>query len=519
MSDVLVVGAGFGGIAAALRMRAKGYSVTVIDRGDQLGGRAQVFERNGFVFDAGPTVITAPFLFDELFGLFGKRTSDYVKIVPVEPWYRFYYDDGSVFNYGGTTEDTLKEIAKISPGDVDGYKRLLRTSEAIFNVGFTQLADKPFHNLFSMLKQIPNLIRLGSYRTVWQLIAAHLKHEKLRQAFSIQPLLVGGNPFATTSIYNLIHFLERKWGIHFAIGGTGAVVDGLERLMKEQGIEIRLNETVKQLITQNNKVVGVELESGEQISCTMAISNADPTHLYGKMLSRKSQRLSAKLKTQHSSFSMGLFVLYFGTRRTFSDVAHHTIWLGKRYKELLSDIFDNKILANDFSLYVHRPTATDPDMAPEGCDSFYVLSPVPNLQADIDWSTEGGKYAEKIIDALDKTMMPGVRTAIVEQFHMTPADFEKDYCSTHGAGFSIAPTLMQSAWFRFHNKSEGPENLYLVGAGTHPGAGVPGVLSSAKVLEHLIPDNRSLEEANGSQPEVDVDAEDRSELCRDDRAA
>ena len=497
MNNALVIGGGFGGIAAALRLRAKGYRVTLIDKGDQLGGRAQVFKRNGFVFDAGPTVITAPFLFDELFALFNKKTADYINIVPVEPWYRFYYDDGSIFNYGGTLQDTLDEIEKISPQDKAGYRKLLKTSEAIFDVGFTQLAEKPFHRLTTMLKQIPHLLRLKSYKTVWQLIAGHLKHEKLRQAFSIQPLLVGGNPFATTSIYNLIHFLERKWGIHFAMGGTGAVVKGLEKLMREQDIDIRLNQTVERIITKNQKIVGVELESGETLGCDLAVSNVDPTHLYGKMLSKQQQRISARLKTKHAKFSMGLFVLYFGTNRTFDDVAHHTIWLGQRYEELLNEIFNKQVLADDFSLYVHRPTATDPSMAPDGCDSFYVLSPVPNLQANINWQSKGAEYAEKIIQALDKTMMPGLKNSIVEQFHMTPAEFESEYCSTHGAGFSIAPTLSQSAWFRYHNKAEGPENLYLVGAGSHPGAGLPGVLSSAKVLEHLIP---KYEEQVGVKP-------------------
>lgn len=487
MTKAVVIGAGLGGIASALRLRAKGYEVTIMDRGDQLGGRAKVFKRNGFIFDAGPTVITAPFLIDELFALFNRKTSDYVSIVPVQPWYRFYFDDGSIFNYGGTLEDTLKEIEKLSPEDVNGYKRLLRTSEAIFDVGFSQLADKPFHKLTTMLKQIPNLIKLGSYRTVWQLIARHLKHEKLRQAFSIQPLLVGGNPFSTTSIYNLIHFLERKWGIHFALGGTGAVVAGLERLMREQGIKIVLNTSVDRILTTNNKATGIVTENGAIVDCDLIVSNADPSYLYGKMLHKRDQRLSARIKTSHAKFSMGLFVLFFGTTKKFEDVAHHTIWLGKRYESLLNDIFNKKVLAEDFSLYVHRPTATDPSMAPEGSDSFYVLSPVPNLQGGVDWETEAQHYGDKIVKALSETMMPGLQDHIVERFHMTPNDFQRNYCSTHGAGFSIAPILSQSAWFRYHNKSEGPDNLFLVGAGSHPGAGIPGVLCSAKVLENLVP--------------------------------
>jgi len=488
MNRAVVIGAGFGGIASALRLRAKGYRVTLLDRGDQLGGRAKVFKRNGYVFDAGPTVITAPFMIDELFALFGRRTSDYVDIVPVEPWYQFYYQDGSTFNYGGTTDDTLSEISKISSADVEGYKRLLKTSEAIFDVGFSELADKPFHKLSSMLGQVPNLLKLGSYKSVWQLVCDHLESEKLRQAFSIQPLLVGGNPFQTTSIYNLIHFLERKWGIHFAMGGTGALVKALETLMREQQVDIKLNASVDEILTEQNTAKGVRLSSGEIIECDVLVSNVDPTHLYKNMLPKTRQKMSAKLKTATAKYSMGLFVLYFGTTKQYSEVAHHTIWLGKRYKALLDDIFNKKVLADDFSLYLHRPTATDSSMAPKGCDSFYVLSPVPNMQSNVDWETQGSIYASKIIQALDTTLLPGLSSCITEQFHMAPQHFQMEYLSTHGAGFSIAPTLTQSAWFRYHNKSEGPDNLYLVGAGTHPGAGMPGVLSSAKVLEHLIPE-------------------------------
>lgn len=487
MNKAVVIGAGFGGIASALRLRAKGYDVTIVDRCSALGGRARVFERNGYIFDAGPTVITAPFLFEELFELFGRDIADYVNIVPVEPWYKFYYPDGDVFNYGGTLQDTLNEIERISPEDVDGYLKLVEESEAIFDVGFKQLADKPFNNMSTMIKQIPNLVRLRCYRNVWQLVCEHLKHDKLRQAFSIQPLLVGGNPFDTTCIYNLIHYLERQWQIHFAMGGTGALVAGLGKLMEDEGIKIKLNTTVKSIVSQNRKVNHLILDDGEILECDLAVSNVDPKHLYRNMVTQQDQSIGAKLKTRYASLSMGLYVLYFGTTRKFEDIAHHTIWLGNRYESLLDDIFYKHVLADDFSLYVHRPTATDPSMAPEGCDSFYVLSPVPNLQSGIEWDDIRDAYAEKIIQALDSTMMPGLKDCIVEQFDMTPKEFKADYLSEQGAGFSIAPTLTQSAWFRYHNKAEGLDNLYLVGAGTHPGAGMPGVLSSAKVLEHLIP--------------------------------
>lgn len=486
-NSAIVIGAGFGGMAAAIRLRAKGYEVTLVDRCKRLGGRAQVFERDGYRHDAGPTVITAPFLLEELFNLLGEPMSAYVDLVPLPLWYRFFYPDGSTFDYGGTVEDTKREIERISPEDVAGYAGLLAESERIYDVGFSQLADKPFHSLGAMMRTLPAMLRLGSHRTVWQLVASHLKHDKLRQAFSVQPLLVGGNPFSTTSIYNLIHFLERRHGVHFAMGGTGALVDGLERLMREKGINIRLETTVGAIETNAGKVTGIKLENGEHIAADIVVSNTDPAHVYDVLLKKHDTKVSSRLKTRLSRKSMGLFVLFFGTEGTYDEVAHHTIWLGPRYKDLLDDIFNKKILADDFSLYLHRPTATDPSFAPAGHESFYALVPVPNLQGNIDWSVEGPKLRDRVVEALEKTLLPGLKTRIRSDFYMTPMDFLTNYLSPAGAGFSIAPHFTQSAWFRFHNRAEGPENLFLVGAGTHPGAGLPGVISSAKVLEHLVP--------------------------------
>jgi phytoene desaturase len=486
MSKAIVIGGGFGGMAAALRLRARGYEVTIIDRCKRLGGRAQVFEREGFRHDAGPTVITAPFLFDEIFELFGKKRSDYVEFVPLTPWYRFQFPSGETFDYGGTVEDTLAEIARFSPDDVAGYKSLLAQSHKIFDVGFTKLADQPFDSFGTMLSQVPDLARLGCYRTVWQLVSRHLKDPRLRQAFSIQPLLVGGNPFDTTSIYSLIHYLERQWGVHFAMGGTGAIVDAFRKLMDEVGIEVRLDTTVASVTVEGGVAKGVELEGGESLASDIVVSNVDPAHLYGKMISKSDQKISARLKKRTAKLSMGLFVLFFGTRRQYPDVAHHTIWLGKRYRELLEEIFAAKNLPDDFSLYLHRPTATDPSFAPDGCDSFYVLAPVPNLNANIDWKVEGPLLQERIVKALSDSILPGLENEITADFYMTPEDFADDYLSVAGAGFSVAPLFSQSAWFRFHNRAEGPENLYLVGAGTHPGAGLPGVLCSAKLLDRIV---------------------------------
>lgn len=483
----LVIGAGFGGIAAALRLRAKGYNVTVVDRCSQIGGRAQVFERNGFRHDAGPTVITAPFLFDELFELFGEKFSDHVTLVPLKPWYRFHFADGDSFDYGGTLEETLAEIARIEPKDCDGYRQLLRQSKRIYDVGFTELSAVPFHRFKTMLKQIPRLLGLRSYETVWQLVSRYLSNPKLRQAFSIQPLLVGGNPFDTTSIYGLIHYLERAYGVHFAMGGTGAITQALGELMARQGIAIQLGQTVQSLTIEGGAVKGVVMEDGRALAADLVVSNADPAHLYTSMVKPSDQHVATRLKLGAAEFSMGLFVLYFGTTRTYPDVAHHTIWMGERYRELLADIFDHKTLSEDFSLYLHRPTATDPSFAPVGCDSFYVLCPVPNLLGQQDWAKSAPALRDRIVAALGRTMLPDLEATITEEFFMTPKDFEKDYLSQHGAGFSVSPLFRQSAWFRFHNRAEGLKNLYLVGAGTHPGAGLPGVLCSAKVLDALIP--------------------------------
>ncbi|MGJ8518384.1 phytoene desaturase family protein [Carnimonas bestiolae] len=486
MKQALVIGGGFGGMAAALRARAKGYRVTLVDRCEGLGGRAQVFQREGYSFDAGPTVITAPFLLEELFALFGESMADHVDMLPLDTWYSFRFNDGKRFSYGQDLERTDAQIAAFNPADVKGYRQLLKTSEAIFNIGFDQLAAKPFNHFSDMLRQIPALVKLNSHKSVWQLVADHIQHPQLRQAFSISPLLVGGHPFHTTSIYALILYLERKWGVHFPRGGTHALVAALEGLMRRQGIEIRTQTSVDKILTRHGRAHGVTLDTGERLEADELISNADPAWLYRHMLD--DVRWSARLKLAAADYSMGLFVLYFGADCQWPEVDHHTISLGPRYQGLLDDIFTNHRLADDFSLYLHRPTATDPTLAPAGHDAFYVLAPVPNLMGAIEWEEEAPRYAERILDALDKTLLPGIKQHLTMRFWMTPQDFHSRYLSQHGSGFSISPRFRQSAWFRFHNRAEGPEHLHLVGAGTHPGAGVPGVLSSAKVVDQLLPE-------------------------------
>lgn len=485
--SAIVIGSGFGGISSALRLRALGYDVSVYEKLNQLGGRARVFKKNGFTFDAGPTVITAPFLFDELFSLFKKERKNYVKFVPLNPWYQFYFNDTKkYFNYGGSIKDTENEIEKFEPMDVLGYRKLVKMSEKIFETGFNKLSHVPFNSFLFMLKQIPELIKLKSYLTVSQLVAKYIKNHEIRKALSIQPLLLGGNPFTTTSIYNLIHYLERKWGVHYALGGTGAIINALTKLMREEGIKIVLNQQVKMIKFKGNVAVGIELENGKSVHSNIVVSNCDPAHVYNNMINAKKIKTWKKKKVDNCEFSMGLFVIFFGTKKKYKNVEHHTIWMGNRFKGLLNDIFKNKILAKDFSLYLHRPTATDNSMAPKGSDCFYVLSPVPNLSSKINWSENAEDYKEKILEALEKSILPNLKKNLTTCFYMTPEDFKNDYLSEYGSGFSISPIFTQSAWFRFNNKSEDFKNLYFVGAGTHPGAGVPGVISSAKVLENLL---------------------------------
>ncbi len=484
----IVVGAGFGGMAAALRLRARGYDVTLLDSQDQLGGRGYTYRRNGFVFDAGPTVITAPFLLEELFSLFHKSIRDYVDIRPIHPWYRIRFHDGTYFDYGGTLEQTLDEIRKFEPADVDGYLRLLKKTQRIFDIGFQKLGDKPFLTLGSMLKVVPYLVALSSHLTVWSHTSGYIRNDKLRRVFSFQPLLVGGNPFTTTNIYSLIYYLEREWGVHFAMGGTGALVQGLGRLLDEEGVQVRLGETVEEILVRDRTAHGVRLRGGETLPADIVVANTDAPFLYKRMVAPEHRRKWTDRRVDRMKYSMGLFVLYFGAKRQYPDLAHHTILLGERYRGLLDDIFNQHRLTDDFSLYLHAPTRTDPSMAPPGCETFYVLAPVPNLQGDIDWAEAGPRYARNIIDYLDRTVCPDLRKNLVEDFFVTPTHFRDRLHTEYGTGFSIQPLLTQSAWFRFHNRSEDVANLFLVGAGTHPGAGVPGVLCSAKVLERVIPD-------------------------------
>ena len=484
---VIVVGSGFGGLASALRLKAKGYDVTLIEKHPDLGGRARVFKRGNFIYDGGPTVITAPYLFEELFSLFNKKISDYVEIVPLNLWYRFVFDDGKTFDYSGNEKSMEKEIKKFSNKDFKGYNELVNFTEKIFNKGFTDLSDKPFNNLSFMLKQVPALLKLKSYKSVYKLVSNFISSEKLRRVFSMHPLLVGGNPFTTTSIYTLILFLEKKWGIHYSMGGTGKVVKALEKLMLEEGIKIIKASEVTEIITENKSVKSVKINNSKIIECNYVVCNSDPPNVYKNLIkSKNNYGFLFKQKMKRMDYSMGLFVYYFGSKKQYKDVAHHTIYFGKTYEKHLEKIFENKILSEDISYYLHRPSATDPNMAPDGQDAFYVLVPVPNNLSNINWSREGERFKNLILDKMDKSVLPDIKKNVVNDFYLTPDYFEKDLSTLHGSGFSIQPKFSQSAYFRFHNQSEIFENLYFVGAGTHPGAGMPGVISSAKVLDKIL---------------------------------
>ena len=483
----IVIGSGFGGIAAALRLKAKGHQVKLIEKHPDLGGRARVFKKNGFIFDGGPTVITAPYLINELFELFKKDPKNYIELSPLKIWYQFIFEDKSKFNYSGDEANMVKQIEDISKDDVEGYQKLVNFTKKIFDKGFTELADVPFDRPFVMMQQLPALLKLKSYKSVYSLVSSFIKNEKLRRMLSMHPLLVGGNPFTTTSIYGLILYLEKKWGIHYSMGGTGNIIKGLEKLMLEEGIDIIKNSEVTEIISKNNKITGVKLNDQEIIDAENVICNADPPAFYEKMLKKNGQgSFIFNWKKKRMEYSMGLFVYYFGTKKIYSNVEHHTIKFGNKYKEHLEDIFNNKKLNNDISYYLHRPSATDKSMAPEGNDCFYVLVPVPNNQSKIDWKTEGENMKNLVIDKMEKDLMPNLRENIVADFYLTPDYFEKELNTKFGSGFSIQPKFTQSAYFRFHNKSEIYDGLYFVGAGTHPGAGVPGVLSSAKVLDKLL---------------------------------
>jgi phytoene desaturase len=483
----VVIGAGLGGLAAAARLGARGYQVTVVERLDQPGGRARMFRQDGFAFDAGPTIVTAPHVLEELWSFCGAKLSDDVKLAPMTPFYRLRFYDGSTFDAWREPEKMRAEIEKLSPGDLAGYEKFFTWSETLYRIGFEDMGTKPYTTLMDLIKSVPDILYMQGYLSIYQLVSRYIKDERLRIAFSFHPLFIGGNPLRASAIYGLIAYLEREYGVHYALGGTHTIVQGMVGLITRQGGELRLNSTVEEIMLDGRKAKGVRLAGGETIPADIVVSNADSAFTYGKLLPASARRAWTDGKLKRAGLSMSLFVWYFGTNRRWEEVPHHTIVLGPRYQELLKDIFDKKILAEDFSLYLHRPSATDPSVAPPGCDAFYVLSPVPHLESGVDWEVTAERYRDKIMRRLSETVLPGLEDAVVTSKVMTPVDFRDELLSVNGAAFSLEPVLLQSAYFRPHNQSEDIANLYLVGAGTHPGAGLPGVVTSARILDQVVP--------------------------------
>ncbi len=483
----VVIGSGFGGLAAAVRLGARGFRVTVLERCDLPGGRARVFRQDGFTFDAGPTIITVPALFDELWALAGRNFADEIELRAVDPFYEIHFHDGAVFEYTGDPARMRAQIAKFEPRDVAAYDRFIASSKAACKIGFEDHGHVGFHRWETMARMVPEMLMQQAYRSVASLVGSYFRHPQLRTVFSFHPLLIGGNPYSVSSIYCLVNYLERAWGVHFAMGGTGALIKGLVSLVEGQGNSVRLNADVAEITVQGRRATGVRLHNGEVITADLVVSNADSTHTYKKLLPGLARRKWTDRKIDRARQSMGLFVWYFGTKRRYENVAHHTMVLGPRYKGLLTDIFHKHKLAEDFSLYLHRPTATDPSLAPEGCDAFYVLSPVPHLDSGTDWAIQAEPYRRAIAAHLSATVLPGLEDEVISSRIMTPEEFKTELLATKGAAFGLEPLISQTGYFRPHNKSEELDNLFLVGAGTHPGAGVPGVLSSARVLDEVVP--------------------------------
>ncbi|MEE4072978.1 phytoene desaturase [Pseudomonas viridiflava] len=485
--NAVVIGAGFGGLALAIRLQAAGVQTTLLEKRDKPGGRAYVYKDEGFTFDAGPTVITDPSAIEELFTAAGKSIKDYVDLLPVSPFYRLCWEDGTQFDYANDQASLDRQIGALNPRDVAGYQRFLAYSKAVFNEGYLKLGAVPFLSFRDMIQAGPQLARLQAWRSVYSKVSEFIEDEKLRQAFSFHSLLVGGNPFATSSIYTLIHALERQWGVWFPKGGTGALVQGMVKLFEDIGGRIELNAEVASIEVSGVRATGVRLRDGRVLNADCVASNADVVHTYADLLAQHPRGVKEGARLKRKRFSNSLFVIHFGLKRPQPQLQHHTVCFGPRYRELIQEIFKGDALAEDFSLYLHAPCMTDPSLAPPGCSSHYVLSPVPHLgNAPIDWEIEGPRYRDRIFEYLEKYYMPGLREDLVTCRIFTPNDFRDELNAHLGSAFSLEPVLQQSAWFRPHNRDANLANVYLVGAGTHPGAGVPGVIGSAKATAGLM---------------------------------
>lgn len=483
----LVIGSGFGGLAAAIRLSARGWRVQVLERLPVPGGRARVHEIGGHRFDAGPTIITVPHLFEQLWQLVGRDFHQDVQLASMDPYYRIRFDDGRHFDYSGDAAHMRAEVARFNPADVAGFDRLMAAGDVAYREGFEALGPVAFDNIAQLIGALPNMVRMRGWQTIWQLVARHLQDPALRVVFSFHPLLIGGNPFKVTSSYALIHTLERRFGVHWAMGGTGALVQAMVRLLGDRGVPVRCNASVRRITVEQGRATGVELDNGERIAADIVVSNADTAWTYARLVPEARRRTWSDAALARRKYSMGLFVWYFGTDRRYEDVPHHQMVLGPRYEGLLQDIFLNHRLGQDFSLYLHRPSATDPAVAPPGRDTFYALVPVPHLDSGTDWAAQAESFRRRVQARLEATVLPDLGRHLTVSHVTTPQHFHDELLSYKGAGFGMEPRLLQSAWFRPHNRSEDVQGLYLVGAGTHPGAGVPGVLMSAQALETVLP--------------------------------
>ena len=484
----IVVGSGFGGLAAAIRLSAMGYKVTVLEKLDGPGGRGYVRRQDGFTFDGGPTIVTVPFLFEELWALCGKTFADDVELRLMDPFYRVRFHDGTHFDYNGDPDRMRAEVIRISPEDGPGFDRFVKEADKCYQLGFEKLGCKAFDSIGDLVAALPAMMKMKAWRTMFGLVSSYLKHPKLRMAMSLQTLLIGGNPFSVTGVYSLINALERRFGVYSAMGGTGAIIQGMVKLLTEREVPVRYNAEVRKIMVEGGRAIGVELASGEALAADIVVCNSDTSWTYKNLIAPEHRRHWTDKKIENGKHSMSLFVWYFGTNKQYPDVPHHTMVLGPRYEGLLTDIFKNHKLTDDFSLYLHRPTATDPSVAPAGCDCFYVLAPVPHLDSGTDWATQAEPYRQAVCKRLEETLLPGLSQHIATSHVMTPQHFKDDLLSYKGAAFGLEPLLLQSAWFRPHNRSEDIENLFMVGASTHPGAGMPGVLMSAKALQTVVPE-------------------------------
>jgi phytoene desaturase len=489
----IVVGAGLGGLAAAMRLGAKGWRVTVVDRLDVPGGRGSSITMDGHRFDLGPTIVTVPQGLRELWAACGRDFDRDVDLRPLDPFYEIRWPDGSSFTARQSTDAMRAEVARLSPGDLKGYDKFLKDSEARYWFGFEDLGRRPMNKLSDLIKVLPTFAMMRADRSVYAHAARRVKDERLRMALSFHPLFIGGDPFHVTSMYILVSHLEKEFGVHYAMGGVQAIARAMARVVETQGGRLMLGVEADEILVKDGAARGVRLADGRLIPAEVVVSNADAGHTYDRLLRNHPRKRWTGARLKRSRWSMGLFVWYFGTKGTrnlWKDVGHHTILNGPRYRGLVDDIFMKGRLAGDMSLYVHRPSVTDPSVAPNGDDTFYALSPVPHLGHDdpVDWAAMAEPYREKVLAVLEQGLLPGLSKHLTASLVFTPDQFRDRYLSPHGSGFSIEPRILQSAWFRPHNISEEAKGLFLVGAGTHPGAGLPGVISSAEVLAQLVPD-------------------------------